>query len=130
MVSKKLSTNGTTFNVPVQLKFNSSASLNCPDAYCCFNPGASTSVYGSIILLPVVFCVVDIAVFAYLTPTVFALSCSAVTYLLFLSIAAAKSGLNGFATENPLNGSTRIPFLNLSNPYASISVLSVACFSR
>ena len=34
------------------------------------------------------------------------------------------------AIDQPVNGSTRIPFLNLSRPSLSNSVVSVACFSK
>ena len=118
-----------TDNSPVQTKFNSSASLSCLDAYACFNPGASTSVYGNITLLPEFIVVVDVVV-EWRSPTVFALSCKQVKNLFFLSIEQFLPSLDVDATAHPENGSTRIPFLNLSRPSASNSVVSVACFSK
>ena len=60
----------------------------------------------------------------------FALSCKHVNNLFFLSIAQSLPSSDVDATDQPVNGSTRIPFLNLSIPSSSNSVVSVACFSK
>ena len=63
-------------------------------------------------------------------PTVLELSCEHVKNLFFLSIAQYCPSGDVDAIAQPAKGSTIIPFLNLSNPSASNSVVSVACFSK